>query len=48
MTEDEVEAMKDVNKFLLKEITKLANESVKREVMLAKLEAEVTALRGEG
>ena len=43
----EVDRLRGMNKFLLEEVAKLASESVKREVMLAKLDAEVAALRCE-
>ena len=47
MTKDEkIEALKETNQYLLGEITQMAAESMKREIALAKLEAEVLNLRG--
>jgi len=46
MTDAErIEVLKAKNEYLLKEVSAMAAESVKREVQLAKLEAEVLRMR---
>ena len=44
MTDKEkIKMLEEKNEYLLKEVSNMAAESVRREVMLAKLEAEVLA-----
>ena len=47
MTDKEkIKMLEEKNEYLLKEVSNMAAESVRREVKLAKLEVEVSALAG--